>query len=104
MRHFFRPTNVARIAEDGEDKALQIFNSALADSEHPATQSSRLNLLKPTGYVMHHQFNIQQLYALPTLYLCVLYFFLLLLHAPLLGVILHALLLYLQLQSLGQLH
>jgi len=29
---------------------------------------SNLNLLKPTGYVMHHQFNIQQLYALPTLY------------------------------------
>ena len=24
------------------------------------------------GYVMHHQFNIQQLYALPTLYLCIL--------------------------------
>jgi len=34
-----------------------------------------VNLLKPTGYVMHHQFNIQQLYALPTLYLCVLYVF-----------------------------
>ena len=32
-----------------------------------------LNILKPTGYVMHQQFNIQQLYALPTLYLCVLY-------------------------------
>ena len=31
------------------------------------------NLLKPAGYVMHQQFNIQQLYALPTLYLCVLY-------------------------------
>jgi hypothetical protein len=31
-----------------------------------------INLLKPTGYVMHQQFNIQQLYALPTLYLCVL--------------------------------
>jgi len=30
------------------------------------------NLLKPTGHVMHHQFNIQQLYALPTLLLCVL--------------------------------
>jgi len=29
--------------------------------------------LKRTGYLMHHQFNIQQLYALPTLYLCVLY-------------------------------
>ena len=32
-----------------------------------------VNILKPTGYVMHHQFNIQQLYVLPTLYLCVLY-------------------------------
>jgi hypothetical protein len=31
------------------------------------------NLLKPTGHVMHQQFNIQQLSALPTLYLCVLY-------------------------------
>jgi hypothetical protein len=31
------------------------------------------NLLKPTGHVMYHQFNIQQLYVLPTLYLCVLY-------------------------------
>ena len=31
------------------------------------------NPLEPTGHVMHHQFNIQQLYALPTLYLCVLY-------------------------------
>ena len=30
-------------------------------------------LLKPTGYATHQQFNIQQLYALPTLYLCVLY-------------------------------
>ena len=32
-----------------------------------------INLLKPTGHVMHHQFNIQQLYALPTTYLCILY-------------------------------
>jgi len=32
-----------------------------------------LNLLKPTGHMMHQQFNIQQLYALPALYLCVLY-------------------------------
>jgi hypothetical protein len=31
------------------------------------------SVLKPAGYVMHHQFNIQQLYALPTLYLYVLY-------------------------------
>ena len=33
-----------------------------------------INLLKPTGHVMHQQFNIQQLYVLPTLYLYVLYF------------------------------
>jgi len=32
-----------------------------------------INLLKPTGHVMHQQFNIQQLYALHTLHLCVLY-------------------------------
>ena len=34
---------------------------------------TQINLLKPTGYVIHQQFNIQQLYALPTLCLCVLY-------------------------------
>ena len=28
---------------------------------------------KMNGHVMHQQFNIQKLYALPTLYLCVLY-------------------------------
>ena len=40
---------------------------------HTHTHTHTFNLLKPTGHVMHHQFNIQQLYALPTLYLCVLY-------------------------------
>ena len=35
--------------------------------------STVISLLKPTGHVMHQQFNIQQLYILPTLYLCVLY-------------------------------
>jgi len=34
-------------------------------------QWNLINFLKPTGHVMNHQFNIQQLYALPTLYLCV---------------------------------
>ena len=34
---------------------------------------SYIKLLNPTGHVMHQQFNIQQLYVLPTLYLCVLY-------------------------------
>jgi len=32
-----------------------------------------INPLKPTGYVMHQQFNIQQLCVLPTLYLCVVF-------------------------------
>ena len=33
----------------------------------------QINLLNPTDHVIHQQFNIQQLYVLPTLYLCVLY-------------------------------
>ena len=40
---------------------------------HKTLVFPELNHLKPTGHVMHHQFSIQQLYALPTLYLCVLY-------------------------------
>ena len=38
-----------------------------------AGKTAIFNLLKPTGHQMHQQFNIQQLYVLPTLYLCVLY-------------------------------
>jgi len=33
----------------------------------------QFNLFKPAGYVTHHHFNIPQVYALLTLYLCVLY-------------------------------
>ena len=36
-------------------------------------RDNKFTLLQPTGYLMHQQFNVQQLYALPTLYLCVLY-------------------------------
>jgi len=46
---------------------------ALEDGNCNIFQNAEINLLKPNYYVMHHQFNIQQLYALPTLYLCVLY-------------------------------
>ena len=42
-------------------------------AQYSRTSLIRINLLKPTGHVMHQQFNIQQLYVLPTLYLCVLY-------------------------------
>ena len=45
-------------------KAAQVW-------EHESLNT--LTFLKPTGHVMHQQFNIQQLYVLPTLYLCVLY-------------------------------
>ena len=34
--------------------------------------SGGINLLKPAGYVMQQQFNIQEFYVLPTLCLCVL--------------------------------
>jgi len=33
----------------------------------------RFNRLQPTGHYMYLKFNIQQMYALPTMYLCVLY-------------------------------
>jgi len=46
----------------------------MGDSNARNMQSSyQFKRLKPTVYVMHQQFNIQQFYALPTLYLCVLY-------------------------------
>ena len=39
----------------------------------PGQTEGNINLVKPTGHVMYQQFNIQQLYAVSTLYLCVLY-------------------------------
>jgi hypothetical protein len=41
--------------------------------KYTSPRLKHFNLFKPTGYVMHQQFNIQQQYALPALYLCVLY-------------------------------
>ena len=55
-----------------EFRRMTLFISPLSFKKY-YENSSLFSLLKPTGYVMHHQFNIQQLYALPTLYLCVLY-------------------------------
>jgi len=52
-----------------------ITHSILVTNTLLGTVSSKIRtymLLYPTAYLMHHQFNIQQLYALPTLYLCVL--------------------------------
>ena len=62
-----------------KDKAFKLLyfykegrRKKIKNDKHNETEGP-LNLLKPTGYVMHQQFDIQQLYALPTLYLCVLY-------------------------------
>jgi hypothetical protein len=52
----------------------EVIGSNKVDDVRPCSMSDeQINLLKPTGHVMHHQFNIQQLCILPTLYLCVLY-------------------------------
>jgi hypothetical protein len=61
-----------------KDVARKLGNVKLRHFLHDYTVSERdsklhINLLKPTGHYMYHQFNIQQMYVLPTLYLCVLY-------------------------------
>jgi len=62
----FEPTILA-----GERPQTHALDRAATGTGHK--QFYGFNLLKSTGHVMHHQFNIQQLYALPTQYLCVLY-------------------------------
>jgi len=49
------------------------FLNAAEVGLHDCERCLFFNFLKPTSHVMHQQFNIQQLYVLPTLYLCVLY-------------------------------
>ena len=53
--------------------SVQIADWSVQPADPRFINSAMFNLLKPTGHVMHQQFNIQQLYVLPTLYLCVLY-------------------------------
>ena len=52
---------------DGDTAGLQ--NTRFATNFALLIAWEDFNLLKPTGHVMHQQFNIQHLYALPTLYL-----------------------------------
>jgi hypothetical protein len=55
-------------------KKKHIFVIFTAQGKKTATiHLYSIKLLKPTGQVTHHQFNIQQLYALHTLYLCGFY-------------------------------
>ena len=53
--------------------ATMLLRIPLPSVQHQSLKAPDYNLLKPTGYVMHQQFNIQQLYVLPTPYLWVLY-------------------------------
>ena len=78
MRRFYRHVN----SDLNEDKVLHWKgNWFVTPSLHIEKKNYKrqkkpeqyVNLLKPTGHVMHQQFSVQQLYALPTLYLCVLY-------------------------------
>jgi hypothetical protein len=66
--HFFK-YDVLRFYE-----AFQLLPDESSKNDYSATLLENIYWpLKPTGYVLHHQFGIQQQYALPTLYLCVLY-------------------------------
>ena len=64
-----KPEQVSRVSSRND--ILDILLTQTTDNVQ--VNSVLVNLLKPTGHMMHQQFNIQQLYALPTLYLCVLY-------------------------------
>jgi hypothetical protein len=69
ISHYFLPLTKHLIITSTYPKVLYYF---LYLPTH-VTLFRSFNLLKSTCYVTHQQFNIQQLYALPTLYLCVLY-------------------------------
>ena len=74
-----------QLGSGGEERATnfcRIWNTCTLVTSVPKsdvlfdsiTEETRwLNPLNPTGHVMHQQLNIQQLYVLPTLYLCVFY-------------------------------
>ena len=72
----YLPVGLICASAESVTDILQVSSSTMPSYFVPAFKTLQLNcinLLKPGGYVMHQQFNIQQLYALPTLYLCVLY-------------------------------
>ena len=64
--HADRRTDMAKLI-------IAIRSFANVPNKYWISNTKFIKLLKPTGHVMHQQFNIQQLYAMPTLYVCVLY-------------------------------
>ena len=80
MRNFAQPCVTVRFGllnRKDEDTVICETSVTIYKSERSniieGLNRQTVKILKPTGYVMHQQFNIQQLYVLPTLYLCVLY-------------------------------
>ena len=75
FRHF-RPQNPLQQSSSRSDIKKQFISINVAGTsvwDLGSISSYYINILKPTGYLMHLQFNIQKLFVLPTLYLCVLY-------------------------------
>ena len=89
--HMFQATTTSLLSMSGLDRTfLHLFtegglpknyrihktrtgNLVEIRDKHLRNKYNVFNLFKTTGHVMQQQFNIQQLYVLPTLYLCVLY-------------------------------
>ena len=69
--------NNQQLRKNEQDSLTNISRTKKRTTQYLQLVASRpptcLSLLKPTGHVMHQQFNIQLLYLLHTLYLCVLY-------------------------------
>ena len=71
LRHTLRIFNTACFSTSTIVRPTLL--SVTITHKFPTSLRIVINLLKPTGHVMHQQFNIEQPYVLPTLYLCVLY-------------------------------
>jgi hypothetical protein len=70
----FSQSYVVAICRSAVDRTYRQRNQSASSGEIHFAFCLVFNLLKPTGCLMHEQFNIQQLYVLPhTLYLGVLY-------------------------------
>ena len=70
--HFFYTTSISSYHCNRPQYRKPYSRSVVMDSTIYRS-TKEFKLLKPTDHVMHQQFKIQQLYVLPTLYLCVLY-------------------------------
>jgi hypothetical protein len=77
--HTAEPLEPEPSAFEGEMATEKLKTHKSPGTDHIPAKS--INLLKPTGDVMHQQFNNQQLYALSALYLC----FVFILHHELTG-------------------